>query len=231
MPSDSPTAVRSLFYRDALVAEIGALRVMYEPRPTPWFGQSADEQAVTTEQWVQILAAAGLGIDEFRLAWSTWAASDAGDRFPAPRDLLALAARAKRGEVRPVPADRMMCNGTGWRQKGDETVPCGRCSPALAAVWADPAKYARWKDGALLSDLDVGVEERKGMQRYIIPLRLEKPCSAASEESCPPARGLEIARAAYAAECEAQGRPPSWTHFATMIEAIAGRANVAAPVE
>lgn len=222
MPVDKLDKPISLMYHDNLSAEIGRLRVLYEPRPTPWFGQNAEAQTVTTEQWIAIFAGAGIGIDEFHAAVEAWVLADGGERFPAPLDLMRLVARLKRGEPsrREVPADRVMCDGSGWRHHDDEpATPCGRCNPALAAVWADDSLFAAWKAGSSLADLDVGVEERRGMLRYIVPLRLDPPCSFDARDDVYPdaATGLTIARTAYANECDAQGRAPSWDHFDRLI--------------
>jgi hypothetical protein len=218
-----------LFYREQLLAIFATLRAMYEPRPTPWMGQSPDERAVTTEQWLSIITAAGITLGEFEEAVSAWVTSESGDKFPAPLDLLRLANMAKRASAaatsRPaITASRAMCDGSGWvRISDDAGVPCPRCNPALAAVFDNPDKLARWRTGTSLADLDVGVELRKGFLHYIVPLALEKPCGPAAEGYCTMVDGLNVARAAYADQCAEDHREPSWPHFDAVIATAVSR--------
>jgi hypothetical protein len=225
VPSDVDPA--NLFYRNGLTAEFAKLRAMYEPRPTPWSGLTVEERNVTTDSWVAILTAAGITIPEFQSAVAAWVNQDGGEFFPSPLDLLRLSAKSKRRDDarRPIPADRIQCDGTGWmRDDDDDLYPCARCNPALAAVFADPVKRSRWREGAVLADLDVGVEMRRGMLHYIVPLALDHPCSAAPDYTATGARGVEVARKAYADECASQGRAPSWDHFDAVTARIAARA-------
>lgn len=224
MPN-SAVETQSLLYRDNLIVEFARLRAMYEPRPTPWSGQSPDEQAVTTNQWVDIMTAAGMAIRDLRDAIGVWSSSEGGEWFPAPMDLLRLAARAKKTDSarRPAPGSNVHCDGSGWVTTSDGRMPCPRCSPELAEVYADPARFALWRKGTNLSEVGVGVELRRGLLRSLLPSDERAVCRRAYEPPIDAERGLAAARSAYVDECTGQGRGPSWDHFDTVLARAAAR--------
>lgn len=77
---------------------------------------------------------------------------------------------------------RIHCNGDGWRRvEGQpDPVPCERCNPYLAKVWADPEKRDRYRRGEGLERLGVGVERVGGVRR---PINGDPPvyCRAADD--------------------------------------------------
>lgn len=123
--------------------------------------------------------------------------------------------------ARALPGGRVHCDGSGWVRDAvlpDRMTPCPRCSPALAEVFADPEKFERWKHGASMESLDVGVELVGGRFRYKSGARPPR-CFAAEDpaEDVPPlGAGREIAWHAYAEERRAAGKRPTRKHFDRM---------------
>jgi hypothetical protein len=113
------------------------------------------------------------------------------------------------------PSTAVHCDGSGWNRAVDGTsTPCPRCNGALAAVYADPSRLDRWRDGVDLPDLEVGVERTRAGLRYV-DRREPVHCQPWPEEAMSPALGKTVAWKAYAEVCAALGRDPGGSHFAT----------------
>jgi hypothetical protein len=65
--------------------------------------------------------------------------------------------------VRAIARSNVHCDGTGWIEHADGYRPCPRCNDIIAAVYRDPDKLARWRNGTGLHLLDVGMEMKKGL--------------------------------------------------------------------
>lgn len=114
------------------------------------------------------------------------------------------------------------CDGSGWVAGAGELVPCQRCNPALAEVFADQEKHHAWRSGTPLWSLDVGVErKRDGRLRYTAgdPPTCH-PVHDGGLLDLPKGRGIEVARQAYEAECKAAGRKPKGKQFAATVAAV-----------
>ena len=116
---------------------------------------------------------------------------------------------------------RVHCDGTGWRPAIDGMMtPCPRCNPAVAAIFADPDKLARWLDGAPPEQLNVGVERVGHRLRFKDGVQPPR-CSLAEAPVVDWQHGLRAAWKGYAADCAEHGREPSRKWFEKTVGLLA----------
>lgn len=94
------------------------------------------------------------------------------------------------------------CTGSGWVDVPDGDglrKPCPRCNPYLAEVYADADKWARYRNGAALSDLHDGVN--RGRDGAMKVESMSAPCKVDTrydpERIVDFAEGMQIARDEY----------------------------------
>lgn len=222
LPANTPTLPPG--YSEQMLNVLGILRRRYEPRPTPWSGKSDEEQTRISQEWIVEFARAQVSPTDVGWAISTWAAGFGGEYCPSYTDLNRLiherAREARREEAREL--RNSSCDGTGWTTGDDGRArPCHRCNPAVWQVFQDADKRARFEQGVTLDHLDVGVVKISGKLEY--EAGMPQPCLPARPQHDPesavvgPDIGVPIARAAYEAECRAQGREPNERFFESMM--------------
>jgi hypothetical protein len=209
---------------EAIIRQIGLLRTRYAPRPTPWDNLSDDDIAEMSEEWVRALLPFGPAtmmdaIDQWIAEATPW--------FPSLNDLVIRCAeidkrRRKARELRMPVSMIVHCDGSGFTETVDGSVPCTRCNPYLAETFADHRAWKRLKTGTSLHLLNSQVQFIMG--------RMEAPESNPMPARCEIvedpdavfptfAEGLEIAKRAYAEEAARAGKPINMKHFMTAMGA------------
>lgn len=117
--------------------------------------------------------------------------------------------REERDDLPELPST-VRCDGTGWLPGSEEQRPCPTCSPAMFAIWRDPKKLRLFREGRPLRSI-LGKNREEFAEEYD-----RQPCPPIDVDDldpelfdCPPDRGRAIARAAYEAYCEREGREPN----------------------
>jgi hypothetical protein len=121
----------------------------------------------------------------------------------------------------PGPRTVAQCDGSGWFETEDGDRPCPRCNPAIHAVYQDPVKLMRYRNGVSLADLDVGVNRgRQGVLEWAPGMTPPscRPATEYEEEAEPvitPRQGVAVAWAAYVDDCMSDDPPrtPNREHF------------------
>jgi len=120
---------------------------------------------------------------------------------------------------RAIEPSRVHCDGNGWRpaKAHGYMMPCERCNPALAAVFADPDKLERWSTGTPIENLGVGVERVAGRLRYRDELQ-PATCRPAHDQRDTNGVNVRAAWRGYSEEAAQQGRTPARKHFEKLIK-------------
>lgn len=191
-----------------------ALGILVGAVPGPWNDDVID---VWTEQFERLDDAASLegAVTTLVTQWTSTYRPSLGEVIEAYH-------AARNYRVRRLLPSTTHCDGSGWVDRGGQFVPCHRCNPALADVFADQEKHEAWLSGTPLWSLDVGVErKRDGRLRYTSG---DPPqCHRAHDGGVldlPQGKGVAVARAAYEAEVKSLGRKPKWKQAAAVVAEV-----------
>lgn len=110
--------------------------------------------------------------------------------------------------AKALPSGVAQCDGSGWMPTAGGMRPCPRCNPGLHTVWSSADLLERYRHGASLHELGVGVtKNRKGEMRWENgrdPVRCA-PAPDGGLDLVRPAIGVAAARAAYEQERRSMG--------------------------
>lgn len=202
----------------------GAIGVLSATTPGPWTDEIAVEWA---KQFMKLSDGALLqtACQQLAASWDSKWRPTLGEVVEAYESL-------RQDRMRALLPSTVHCDGSGWIEVPDGRRPCRRCNTALAEVWADADKLRRYRDGAPIWTLDVGVErKRDGTLKWT---------NGAPPQCHPvhdgllvvtPERGWAIARDAYLADCAERGVKPNPKRFAAWSGRGALEPNLVGPGE